>query len=90
MEVPAVSKCQSIILYCRNLPYLHAHFCFYLQDENDTKFLQYCSVCEGYKAPRSHHCRKCKYLTTLIRMVAFMTYDYHIHRFKISVPKAKH
>lgn len=29
------------------------------KDENDTKFLQYCSVCEGYKAPRSHHCRKC-------------------------------
>lgn len=22
-------------------------------------YLQYCSVCEGYKAPRSHHCRKC-------------------------------
>ena len=21
--------------------------------------LQYCAVCEGYKAPRSHHCRKC-------------------------------
>ncbi|XP_074105464.1 palmitoyltransferase ZDHHC6 [Cotesia typhae] len=26
---------------------------------NDTKYLQYCNVCEGYKAPRSHHCRKC-------------------------------
>ncbi|KAG7212991.1 hypothetical protein KM043_002330 [Ampulex compressa] len=25
----------------------------------DTQFLQYCTVCEGYKAPRSHHCRKC-------------------------------
>ncbi|XP_053982701.1 palmitoyltransferase ZDHHC6 isoform X1 [Hylaeus volcanicus] len=25
----------------------------------DTQFLQYCSVCKGYKAPRSHHCRKC-------------------------------
>lgn len=23
------------------------------------EFLQYCNVCEGYKAPRSHHCRKC-------------------------------
>lgn len=22
--------------------------------------LQFCSVCEGYKAPRSHHCRKCE------------------------------
>lgn len=26
----------------------------------DTQYLQYCSVCEGYKAPRSHHCRKCR------------------------------
>ncbi|CAK9820761.1 Palmitoyltransferase ZDHHC6 [Anthophora plagiata] len=25
----------------------------------DTQYLQYCAVCEGYKAPRSHHCRKC-------------------------------
>lgn len=25
----------------------------------DTQYLQYCSVCEGYKAPRSHHCKKC-------------------------------
>lgn len=22
-------------------------------------FLQFCTICEGYKAPRSHHCRKC-------------------------------
>ncbi|MEE6486879.1 hypothetical protein FKM82_014720 [Ascaphus truei] len=22
-------------------------------------FLQYCKVCQAYKAPRSHHCRKC-------------------------------
>ncbi|XP_011498934.1 PREDICTED: palmitoyltransferase ZDHHC6-like [Ceratosolen solmsi marchali] len=28
-------------------------------DENDCEFLQFCSVCQGYKAPRSHHCRKC-------------------------------
>nr|XP_033799052.1 palmitoyltransferase ZDHHC6 [Geotrypetes seraphini]XP_033799053.1 palmitoyltransferase ZDHHC6 [Geotrypetes seraphini] len=25
----------------------------------DMMFLQYCKVCEAYKAPRSHHCRKC-------------------------------
>ncbi|KAL0132068.1 hypothetical protein PUN28_000087 [Cardiocondyla obscurior] len=25
----------------------------------DIQFLQYCIVCQGYKAPRSHHCRKC-------------------------------
>jgi len=22
-------------------------------------YLQYCEICKGYKAPRSHHCRKC-------------------------------
>ncbi|XP_063824480.1 palmitoyltransferase ZDHHC6-like [Ostrinia nubilalis] len=27
--------------------------------EEDTQFLQFCNVCNGYKAPRSHHCRKC-------------------------------
>lgn len=36
---------------------------FFLQEKaTDTQYLQYCSVCEGYKAPRSHHCRKCKIL----------------------------
>lgn len=27
--------------------------------ESDERFLQYCATCHGYKAPRSHHCRKC-------------------------------
>ncbi|CAH1989992.1 unnamed protein product [Acanthoscelides obtectus] len=27
--------------------------------EEDCQFLQMCGVCDGYKAPRSHHCRKC-------------------------------
>ncbi|CAH0729127.1 unnamed protein product, partial [Brenthis ino] len=31
------------------------------ENEADTEYLQYCSVCKGYKAPRSHHCRKCGY-----------------------------
>lgn len=26
----------------------------------DSKFLQYCSVCCGYKPPRSHHCSSCR------------------------------
>ncbi|XP_077999419.1 palmitoyltransferase ZDHHC6-like [Glandiceps talaboti] len=26
---------------------------------DDCQYLQYCKICEGYKAPRSHHCRKC-------------------------------
>ncbi|XP_055325007.1 palmitoyltransferase ZDHHC6 [Sitodiplosis mosellana] len=30
------------------------------KDKRAKKMLQYCSVCEGYKAPRSHHCRKCE------------------------------
>ncbi|XP_072940000.1 palmitoyltransferase ZDHHC6 [Epargyreus clarus] len=29
------------------------------ENEEDTQYLQYCLICEGYKAPRSHHCRKC-------------------------------
>ncbi|KAL0882078.1 hypothetical protein ABMA27_000651 [Loxostege sticticalis] len=29
------------------------------EKEEDTEFLQFCTVCNGYKAPRSHHCRKC-------------------------------
>ncbi|XP_022910851.1 palmitoyltransferase ZDHHC6-like [Onthophagus taurus] len=30
------------------------------ENEENTAFLQFCNVCNGYKAPRSHHCRKCK------------------------------
>lgn len=26
---------------------------------SDEEYLQYCNFCKGYKAPRSHHCRKC-------------------------------
>ncbi|XP_014222161.1 palmitoyltransferase ZDHHC6-like [Trichogramma pretiosum] len=26
---------------------------------NDVKYLQACNFCNGYKAPRSHHCRRC-------------------------------
>ncbi|XP_024938248.1 palmitoyltransferase ZDHHC6 isoform X2 [Cephus cinctus] len=29
------------------------------KNPSDIQFLQYCTVCQGYKAPRSHHCRKC-------------------------------
>jgi len=28
--------------------------------EKDIANLQFCIVCKGYKAPRSHHCRKCQ------------------------------
>ena len=27
--------------------------------QGDRRFLQYCEVCRGYKAPRAHHCRQC-------------------------------
>ncbi|KAK2720246.1 palmitoyltransferase ZDHHC6-like [Artemia franciscana] len=27
--------------------------------QNDISFLQFCSICKAYKAPRSHHCSKC-------------------------------
>jgi len=26
---------------------------------SDQRYLQYCDACQGYKAPRAHHCRKC-------------------------------
>ncbi|XP_062352527.1 palmitoyltransferase ZDHHC6 isoform X4 [Cinclus cinclus] len=29
------------------------------EKSQDCMFLQYCKVCQSYKAPRSHHCRKC-------------------------------
>ncbi|CAG9765258.1 unnamed protein product [Ceutorhynchus assimilis] len=28
-------------------------------NSNDCQYLQSCGVCHGFKAPRSHHCRKC-------------------------------
>ncbi|CAH0605463.1 unnamed protein product [Chrysodeixis includens] len=31
------------------------------EHEEDKQYLQFCVVCNGYKAPRSHHCRKCGY-----------------------------
>lgn len=30
-----------------------------LDDEKATEVLQFCAVCNGYKAPRAHHCSKC-------------------------------
>ncbi|XP_023223024.1 palmitoyltransferase ZDHHC6-like [Centruroides sculpturatus] len=30
------------------------------KNPDDVQYLQYCSLCDGYKAPRVHHCRKCK------------------------------
>ncbi|KAM5139116.1 palmitoyltransferase ZDHHC6 isoform 2-T3 [Callospermophilus lateralis] len=29
------------------------------ENSQDSMYLQYCKVCQAYKAPRSHHCRKC-------------------------------
>ncbi|XP_055586909.1 palmitoyltransferase ZDHHC6-like [Uranotaenia lowii] len=29
------------------------------KDSKNEALLQYCSACDGFKAPRSHHCRKC-------------------------------
>lgn len=29
------------------------------KNKKDESFLQYCDICDGFKAPRSHHCRKC-------------------------------
>ncbi|XP_078499907.1 palmitoyltransferase ZDHHC6 isoform X1 [Lissotriton helveticus] len=29
------------------------------ENSEDAMYLQYCKICQAYKAPRSHHCRKC-------------------------------
>lgn len=29
------------------------------ENPDDSEYLQFCNVCQGYKAPRSHHCGKC-------------------------------
>lgn len=29
-------------------------------DKNNIRFLQKCQICESFKCPRSHHCRKCQ------------------------------
>ena len=34
---------------------------FYFQPvKGDERYLQFCEACEGFKAPRAHHCRKCE------------------------------
>ncbi|XP_058043228.1 palmitoyltransferase ZDHHC6 isoform X5 [Ahaetulla prasina] len=30
-----------------------------MENAQDSMYLQYCKICQSYKAPRSHHCRKC-------------------------------
>ena len=27
--------------------------------QQESQYLQFCRVCQGFKPPRSHHCRKC-------------------------------
>ena len=40
------------------------------ENSSDEEYLQYCDTCQGYKAPRSHHCRKCKlYILNLIGFI---------------------
>ncbi|CAG9795361.1 unnamed protein product [Diatraea saccharalis] len=29
------------------------------ENEGDIEYLQFCTICNSYKAPRSHHCKKC-------------------------------
>ncbi|KAL1122363.1 hypothetical protein AAG570_003768 [Ranatra chinensis] len=29
------------------------------ESARDETYLQFCKICQGYKAPRSHHCKKC-------------------------------
>ena len=34
-------------------------FNWHPEKASDEKYLQFCDTCQGYKAPRTHHCRKC-------------------------------
>jgi len=35
--------------------------CYYVQaGDGEERYVQYCTICLSYKAPRSHHCRKCQ------------------------------
>lgn len=50
-----------ILCFILCIPFTNAPICFQ-EKATDTQYLQYCTVCQGYKAPRSHHCRKCERL----------------------------
>ena len=40
-------------------------------NECDTNYLQFCESCQGYKAPRAHHCRKCTWFFSLCKKVLY-------------------
>lgn len=41
----------------------------------DEQFLQFCQRCEGFKAPRSHHCSKCnRCVKKMVRATAKMVH----------------
>jgi len=42
---------------CDGPGYLPKHWA--PKKESDQRYLQYCEACQGWKAPRAHHCRKC-------------------------------
>ena len=77
----------SFTLYFFTLYHLHYIFFIYInkinvlllnmcqqENEADKEYLQYCTVCEGFKAPRSHHCRKCKHYLIFI---CYMRFNQH-------------
>ncbi|GIX79122.1 palmitoyltransferase ZDHHC6 [Caerostris darwini] len=35
-------------------------FGWHPENIEECRYLQYCTLCKGYKPPRAHHCRKCK------------------------------
>ncbi|KAJ0179046.1 hypothetical protein K1T71_005821 [Dendrolimus kikuchii] len=52
------------------------------KEEEDKQNVQFCTVCRGYKAPRSHHCRKCGYCV--------MKMDHHCPWINCCVGHANH
>lgn len=54
--LPLVHSRHTLIFYTLHI----VQYTQYNPQESDSrKYLQFCDVCKGFKAPRSHHCRKC-------------------------------
>jgi len=57
METGTTYKIRIFLLHNKlNLIFVSQEF------EEDQQYLQFCTICDGYKAPRVHHCHKCNNL----------------------------
>jgi len=61
-EVECMSgKMHFLLLNCR-----HSMCCIQVVG-GEERYLQYCTVCLSYKAPRSHHCHKCQRWASVLK-----------------------